>query len=448
MTTDKGFKRVVRARMAKTGERYAAARRALMDGAEGEVARADGGPEAGYRLRGGRYPDTATLASVLADRGVRSPLDGEPLSEAMILGIGGGLGAGYILWEFQARNGAVLTLGFSNRWQYPGIPGWFGTTFDRLGLQADLFETGGAKGARDALDGLLAARRPAIAWVDRQAMGTWGQPEAMSGIMGYPVVVHGRTDDDRYLVDDRSRRSLVFDASTMAAARGRIGSYKHRLIAVREPAATLDAGRLRAAIVDGLGDQVDHLRSRSDSFSLPAWRKWARMTTDRKAAKGWPRVFPDGQGLFGTLLDLVELADGAIGATGGHLRDLYADFLVEAAAALDRPALEAVSASWREIGDLWEDLADAALPPDLDGAIEVIDDAEALHEAVRAGEPGRERASAAARAVWAARADYGERFPGDADRVTALLADLGQRIGEIHLAEVEAIERLGRAIDR
>ena len=33
MTTDKAFKRVVRARMAKTGERYAAARRTLQDDA-------------------------------------------------------------------------------------------------------------------------------------------------------------------------------------------------------------------------------------------------------------------------------------------------------------------------------------------------------------------------------------------------------------------------------
>ena len=31
MTTDKAFKRIVRARMAKTGERYAAARRSLID---------------------------------------------------------------------------------------------------------------------------------------------------------------------------------------------------------------------------------------------------------------------------------------------------------------------------------------------------------------------------------------------------------------------------------
>jgi hypothetical protein len=39
-------------------------------------------------------PETATLANVLANQGVVSGLTGEPLTEAAILGIGGGLGAG------------------------------------------------------------------------------------------------------------------------------------------------------------------------------------------------------------------------------------------------------------------------------------------------------------------------------------------------------------------
>ena len=104
MTTDKAFKRVVRARMAKTGERYAAARRTLIEGAaDGHHAEptTDAGTASGYRMRGGLHPETATLANVLANQGVVSGLTGEPLTEAAILGIGGGLGAGYILWEFQ-----------------------------------------------------------------------------------------------------------------------------------------------------------------------------------------------------------------------------------------------------------------------------------------------------------------------------------------------------------
>src|SRR3990172_5677944 len=108
MTTDKAFKRVVRARMAKTGERYAAARRTLVEGAtDGHHAEptADAATPSGYRMRGGLHPETATLANVLANQGVVSGVTGEPLTEAAILGIGGGLGAGYILWEFK-RHGA------------------------------------------------------------------------------------------------------------------------------------------------------------------------------------------------------------------------------------------------------------------------------------------------------------------------------------------------------
>ncbi len=156
MTTNKAFKRVVRARMAKTGERYAAARRTLVEGApDGRHAEptADAIAPSGYRMRGGLHPETATLANVLANQGVSSELTGAPLTEAAILSIGGGLGAGYILWEFQAEHrgkihrGPVLTLGFRNRWQYPWIPGWTGTTLERLGIEPDVRETGGAKGA-------------------------------------------------------------------------------------------------------------------------------------------------------------------------------------------------------------------------------------------------------------------------------------------------------------
>jgi len=119
MTTDKAFKRVVRARMAKTGERYAAARRALLEsGTDGNHAPLpDAATPSGYRMRGGLHPETATLANVLANQGVVSGLTGGPLTEAAILGIGGGLGAGYILWEFKSHSGPVLILGFRNQWQ-------------------------------------------------------------------------------------------------------------------------------------------------------------------------------------------------------------------------------------------------------------------------------------------------------------------------------------------
>ena len=247
MTTDKAFKRLVRARMAKTGERYAAARRSLMAGAPNAAdadPTADSPTPSGYRLRGGLHPETSAIANVLANQGVVAGPTGEPLTEAAILGIGGGLGAGYILWEFQRHGSPVLTLGFRNQWQYPAE--WTRKTLERLGVEADVHETGGAKGAREALDRHLDAGRPVIAWVDPAELGTWGLPLAMSGYGGLVVVVLGRDDDGSYLVGDRGRAPFRVPAPVLAAARGRVVSYKHRLVALRP--GPLPADRVRAAM--------------------------------------------------------------------------------------------------------------------------------------------------------------------------------------------------------
>jgi Butirosin biosynthesis protein H, N-terminal/Domain of unknown function (DUF4872) len=451
MTTDKAFKRVVRARMAKTGERYAAARRTLIEGArdrDAADATLEAATPAGYRMRGGLHPETATLANVLANQGVVSGLTGEPLTEAAVLGIGGGLGAGYILWEFKGHGAPILTLGFRNQWQYPWIPGWTGKTLDRLGIEPDVHETGGANAARAALDARLDAGLPVITWIDLQSVGTWGLPQAMEGHFGLVVVVLGRDADGSYLVDDRGRNPFRVSPAVMAAARGRVGSFKHRILALRTTPGPIPAERLRAAMRAGLEDQVDHLRSPSDSFSLPAWRKWARLLTDARNAKAWPRVFADGRGLFGSLSAIHEHVDGRVGPWGGHLRELSAASLDEAAVALDNPALGDAARAWRGVADRWEELADAAVPADLDGAADAVAAVETLHDAVMTGEPGRSRVTAAAETAWAIRDRYADAFPLPRDRIAAILEDLGDRLGAIHQAEVEAVDLTARAIGR
>ena len=91
MTTRKGFKRLVRARAAKTGESYATARRVILGEPGPSGPPPTGDPSPGQR---GIHPDTASMATVLAARGVVSPITGQPLSEALVLVAGGGLGAG------------------------------------------------------------------------------------------------------------------------------------------------------------------------------------------------------------------------------------------------------------------------------------------------------------------------------------------------------------------
>jgi hypothetical protein len=448
MTTDKAFKRIVRARMAQTGERYAAARRSLLHATATATATAPAEPVEtelpGYRLRGGLHPETATIANVLANAGVVSGLTGRPLTEAAILGIGGGLGAGYILWEFRDRSAPILTLGFRARWQYPAA--WAETTLERLGVVADVHETGGAAGAARALDARLDAGTPVIAWVDLQTIGTWGLPDALSGYHGLTVVIVGRAPDGSYLVDDRSHALFHIAPEVMAAARGRIGSYKHHLLTLPVAAGPIPADRLRSAMLDGLRAHVDHLRSPSDSFSLPAWRKWGRLLTDRRNAKGWPRVFPEGRELFGVLLGVVEAVDANASPMGGHLRDLHADWLEEAAVALDRPALMDAARAWRLAADAWDELADSAVPPDLEGAADAVEAVETLRAAVADGEAGRERVREASTVAWELKARYGPSIPLTPERIDAVLAGLGEQLLAIHAAEVDAVEATARAI--
>jgi hypothetical protein len=425
MTTRKHFKRLVRERMQKTGERYSVARAHVAASAP-----ADGG----WDLRGGVHADTAAIANVLANLGVVAPHTGAPLSEALILGVGGGLGAGYILWEFAEHAERILVLGFRNQWQYPGR--WASATAERLGLHADVHETGGAKAAGARLDEVLDRGLPAIVWADAHRLGHRHLPEHLDAKGGPPVVIYGR-DGDRLLLDDRSTGHVSIAADRVADARARVGSYKHRLIAVDPELVEIDADRLAAAALAGMEQQVAHLRQRSDSFSLPAWRKWARMMTSRRDPKAWPRVFADGRGLAGALATIYTEA-----GRGGNLRGIYAEFLDEAAPLTARPGASDAAAAWRRAAAAWDRVIDVALPPgepELGRLREHIDAADA---AIAEGDAGRTRAEGAAAARWALQRELDARLPDHEQTVDARLAALAAAVEEVYAAEREAVAGL------
>jgi Butirosin biosynthesis protein H, N-terminal/Domain of unknown function (DUF4872) len=419
MTARKHLKTRIRARMAATGERYVTARRHVV-GTEVAQPALDNG----YRLRGGVHPDTSAVANVLAHHGVVAGHTGEPLTEAMVLGIGGGLGAGYILWEFKAHESVTLVLGYRNRWQYPAR--WMRTLLERLTVPAVHHETGGARTAARQLDAALAAGRPALATIDRQSIGSWHLPPELEGHGGYPVVVYAEADG-RVHVDDRGLAPLTVDRATLDAARGRVGSYKHRLCVIAPDRAELPADLLRAAVRAGLADAAEHLAATSDSFGLPAWRKWARMMTAPRGAKAWPQVFASGRGLMGALLSTYEGIQ-PVGLYGGHLRGLYADFLDEAADLLAEPRLTDAAAAWRAAADTWQSLADVVLPA---GRLrELLTDVHAA--VVEEGDAGAATAAAAAAELWELRGSPPEVEAGE------LFPAMAELLNEIYERETEA----------
>jgi hypothetical protein len=433
MTAHKHLKERIRARMARTGESYTTARRHVLNAL----------PPADYRLLGGVHPDTHAIAGVLANRGLVAPHTGQPLSEAMVLGAGGGLGAGYILWEFKAHDSRSLVLGFRNSWQYPDR--WAIKTCRRLGVPAAVHETGSAAKADAELRAAVGQGVPAIAWADQQLLGYRHLPAWLEGRGGPPVTVYGIDDDaGTALVDDRNRAPLTVSLDALAAARARVVSYKRRLLVLDAPAAELDGDRLRRAVRDGLAEQVEHLSQRSDSFSLPAFRKWARLLTDGRNAKAWPKVFADRVSLFDACLSVYENLE-PVGWDGGNLRGLYAQFLDEAAGLLEAPDLGKAAAAYREAEAAWQVVAETAVPADREPFAEARRLSVRLQAQVEAGDAAQEEAAATAARLWALRDRWRHQFPGDTD-VEALLAALAAAVSAAGDAEEAALAVLAGVV--
>jgi hypothetical protein len=436
MTAHKHLKERIRARMAKTGESYSSARRHVLNAI----------PPDDYELRGGVHPETATIAGVLANRGLLAPHTGQPLSEAMVLGVGGGLGAGYILWEFQEHARRVIVLGFRNAWQYPAR--WAEKTCRRLRVSVNLHETGAARKAEAELLAAVGQGVPAIAWVDQQAIGHRHLPDSLAGHGGYPLTVYGVDEQARVaLVDDRNRARLTVPLDTLAAARARIPSYKQRLLVLDAPAAELDLDALRGAVAEGLAEQVEHLSQPSDSFSLPAFRKWARLLTDRRNAKAWPRVFADRGGLFDACVSVYDNVE-AVGSWGGNLRGLYAEFLDEAAGLLGDDRLRPAAAAYSDLAARWHAVAEVALPADREPFAEVRRRTDELAGLLALGDAGRPQAAAAAGRLWAARDRWRSEFPGGDADAGAHLAELAAAVGAVCEAETAALATLGHALQK
>jgi hypothetical protein len=429
MTRQRQLKSLIRSRMDRTDEKYMVARRHVLNAR----------PSSEYELRGGSDPETSACANVFANRGVDDPFTGQPISEGLVLGVGGGLGAGYILWEFNATKGTdrkVVTLGFRNQWQYPVR--WYAKVCQRLGVAVQTHETSSTIKARDLLDQALDDGIPAIAFVSAADLPYWHLPPEQSGWWGYPITVYGM-EGDRYLVDDRNTGRITIGADDLAAARSRIPSYKNRLVVADPAASELDEEQLVAGVRAGLEEQLAHLGEKSASFSLPAFDKWAKMLTDTKNAKSWPKVFAGGVGLVDVLVSIDQQIDDR-GLFGGSLRRLYAEFLDHAGQLIDIDLSEPASA-YMVAAERWLDVAAVCR------AVPAVDEASRLsrlrRDAVERGDIGDDAAVKAAEGIAGVLGSPDRIGP---DEMADLFSNLSEAIHAAANAERDALETLRVAV--
>ena len=394
-----------------------------------------------YAQFGGKHCETGTLKNVLAHLGVTAPHTGKPFSEEMLLGIGGGIGMSY--WLFQFGKTPFFFIGTRYAEKGPGAL-FLQTIGKRLGLPMTVHETGSAKRGAADLEAVLAASRPAVVWVDMPALPYLAIPE-VAHFGGHVIAVYGIAEG-RALIADRARRPVSVAVSELAAARG--SKFKpfpprHKLVDVDAASTEVGMQTLERAIVRGISDSCRQLlHGPIQNIGLQALPKWAGLLCDPKNPKGWPRVFRQPVDLYGALMSAFLFIE--IGGTGGSaFRPMYASFLSEAASVLQQPRLEEVSCLYRESARLWSAVGRAALPdwvPELRETRELLlrknvifeeQEPGALDQMLRINHRLDEILDGARK-----------RFPAPEGRIPELLGSLAESIRQLHEAEIKAVTAL------
>lgn len=444
MTRHAHLKERIRARMARTGERYATARRhVLAQRAETPAANSPAHPHLP-----GNVPATTALRVLLGHAGIVAPHSREPFSEALLFGIAGGVGIGVFSFYYEREDVATFFVGGRHRWY--DDQRYLVEALGRLGVEPVVYETGGARAADEQLRAALSAHAPCIAWVDSGALPHRAVPGTLSGA-GYHVVTVYEIDDEggTTLIGDLADEPVALPLHTLAEARGRIKKDRHRLLSLGAigplpPLEALVASGLRACH-DGLL-RPDLPGSGAANARLQAIGAWAERMEGSRAKERWERVYRPGRNFLRGLCALYDFIEH-YGTGGGLCRPLFADFLTEAGQAVGQRDLLALSERYGELGRDWSALADAALPDD----VPLLGEAKELltRKATLIHSGG---ATDEARAIWGRLAELedqaGEQFPLSDDGCRELRVRLRERIAALHAGEVEAHAALGRLLDK
>lgn len=315
-----------------------------------------------YRQFDGVGWSTGYITNALAYQGVTAPHTGKPYSEAMIMGVSGGICIGYFSFEYEGHLPHIHVLT-----RYPFNDDLPPAVFDRLAIPIQSQQTTNPeKGAANVINA-LATGKPAIVWVDAASLPYNLIPiEDIWLIM--PLVVYGYDQTNGTVnIADRACVGLTATTEQFAAARTRIGKIKHRLITLGAPnpdklPAAVEAGiRSMLAVFTFVGDKPNFVEKAKGNFGFNGLEKWAKLLEDKKGKESWAVKFAPGarmvEGLISGFKSLEVWYTGGQGARG-----MYADFLDEAADVLHKPALREAAGLFRQSAARWGELSTSLLP--------------------------------------------------------------------------------------
>lgn len=392
---------------------------------------------------GGHHWETACLKNMLAYQGLIAPHTNQPFSEAMILGIAGGITPGYSFCPSVLDDAGGIFI--PGRSRLLSTSSTFATRFlHRLLIGSEVQETTSKVAALHHVKTALKSGKPIIAYCCKPSLPYLQLPMIYGAYKWmHTVVVHNldEANGEVHLADVAST-SLKISMQDFSEARSKIPSYKNRSLNVDAPK-KLTLKQLKEAVLAGIEDYLalsNHPPMKT--FSLEGLSQWAKLMTNDRNAKGWRRVYPGGK-LFLALRDVFESIE-TLDTGGGLYRHLYADFLEEAATFSGLKSLQKVATHYRHLGNGWTEFAEACLPDQQ----KISKDTKAslrLRESEfrRGDEQGLEKVAKASKEIERLEKMVLKKgYPWGEKRTLELLESLSEQLKELIVMEKEALVAL------
>lgn len=307
----------------------------------------------------GLHWETGSLRNFYAYQGVKAPHTNQPYSEAMLLGISGGLVMSYFTFNYQGYDPYVRII---TRNTFDPL----GKIYERLNIDQDIRQTSSAqKGVANLVD-VLEKGLPAIVLTDLFSLPYNALPYDEGNWAMFPILIYGYDEnEDQVWIADRARVPLIVSLGELAAARARVKKTKFRVLTFEPP----DENKLASAVQEGIQDCIRLFtepppKGSKHNFGFLAYQRWAEVLTKPKSRGSWEREFPPGIEFYSALTSVFN--DIMIfGKDGGAERDVYAQFLEEASIIMALPGLKDSAPLFRTSAVAWNNLAEAVLPEEV-----------------------------------------------------------------------------------
>lgn len=364
---------------------------------------------------------------------------GHSFSEALLLGISGGICVGYFTFAYQGFDPHVALL---TRNTFDPLE----TLFDRLGIIREVRQTTQPEKGLANLRKTLEEGQPALVFADLYSLpyNVLANNDQMWIFM--PVVAYGLEESCVYLAD-RAAVPLRIAPEELVRAWGRTKDNRYKLVTLELP--NLD--RLPRAVQAGIESCIRLYteappKGARTNFGFAALQHWADMLVKKTGKSSWAKVFPRGRALYAGLQSAWQGID--IFGTGGHAsRDQYADFLDEAADILNKPGLRQAAAQFRAAAFAWGALADVLLPDAVEpfGRIRRLGRQKlALFQQFGAERQAEQQRLLAE--IQQTEAELYQDFPLDEQACDDLLASVREKVLAVHAVEREAVSILGEVM--